>query len=223
MTPDDNDDRFAEYLDQYASYLKGESDRPVINRLGPEDHRELSAMFRIIEASWASAIELPPFEEDPVALALGLVPSASTNSPVMVAGSRVRALRQAMNLSRSDLVTVISTQGWPITPPEIAVLERADAEQLPAAQAAALARALRTGIEALAPGPEDPVGEFVTWLYSDEFDHVVADWAARHERAADPVAKEVRTKMLAPTRRSSGPNGRTQWLQTLRAILEAME
>jgi len=223
MTAADKDDRLAEYLDQYVSYLEGEADLPVIDHLGTEDHRELSAMFRIIEANWASEIELPPFEKDPVDLALGLVPSTGSGSPVAVAGSQLRALRQAMKLSRSELVAAISTHGWPITSPEVSRLERADVEMLSAPQATAVAQSLRTGVEALAPGPEDPVGEFLTWLYSDEFDQVVNNWAAEHDRADRPVADEVRTKMLAPARRSSGPAGRTQWLQTLRAVLEAME
>ena len=196
---------------------------PSSRILSPEDRRELCGMFRILDANWASEIELPPFEEDPVALALGLAPSAGAEGPVMVAGSRIRSLRRAMNLSRSQLVIAMSGHGWPVTSSELAILERADAELVPARHAGALARALRTGVEALGPGPKDPVQEFVTWLYSDEFDQVIASWAAEHDRAVDPVAQEARTRMLAPARRSGGPGGRTQWLQTLRAILESIE
>jgi hypothetical protein len=128
-----------------------------------------------------------------------------------------------MHLSRSKLVAAICTHGWPITSPEIAILERADAEILPAPHAAALAQALRTDVEGLAPSPEDPVNEFLAWLYSDEFNQVVTSWAAKHDGAVGPLAEEVRTKMLTPARRSSGSGGHTQWLQTLRAILKAIE
>lgn len=222
MTTEDNEDRFAGYLDQYVAYLEGVAEMPRINHLEDKDHRELSAMFRVIDANWASEIELPPLEKDPVALALGLVrPGAS--SQVLVAGGLIKAMRQAMKLSRSELVAVISTHGWAITPLELTLLERANAEILPVARAGALARALRTDIEALTPSSEDPVGEFVAWLYSVKFDQVVGIWAAGHGRTAESVAEEARTKMLAPARRSGGPGGRSQWLQMLHAVLEAME
>lgn len=223
MTPGDNVDRFAQYVDQYISYLDGEAGQPMIEHLGTEDQQELFAMFRIIEANWVCEIEMPSFEEDPLAIALGLVPSTNASVSVLVAGARVHALRKAMHLKRSELAAAVSTNGWPATLSEISRLERAPAEMLPAHQAAALARALSTEIEYLVPSPGDPDGKFVAWLYSEEFDQVVANWSAEHDRAFDAVVEEARDKMLAPARRSSGPIGPTQWIWELYAILEAME
>lgn len=223
MTKEENEERFAEYLDQYVSYLAGEASHPDANEFGPQDQDVLFRMARVIEANWVAEIELPPFEEDPVALALGLVPPPSSDSAVIVAGDRVRALRQALKLSRSGLVAATSAEGWPVTVSEMSVIERAGSELLASHNAAALARALRTSMAALAPAPEDPIRVLLAWLYSDDFDREVTSWAAEHDRDVGDVAKEARAKMMAPSRRSSGSLGPEHWLQTLRAILEAME
>jgi len=222
VTTSEHDESFAEYLDRYVSYLAGEGGRPSMEGFGPEEQHVLLDMSRIIQANWVIEVELPPLEEDPVALALGLVPS-STSGVAVVAGDRVRTLRQALKLSRSQLVAATSAQGWSLSASEMAIIERAETEVLATPHAAALARALRTGIDALAPTADGPIKEFLAWLHSDDFDREVASWAADHNRDPKDVAREVRSKMMAPSRRSSGPGGPTRWLQTLRAILEAME
>lgn len=222
MEPDENQDRFTGYLDQYLSYLEGSAEPPVIDHLQPDDQRQLTEMFRIVDANWASHIELPPFEEDPVARALGLVDDTEPSS-VLVTGDRLKARRQGMGLSRSDLVSAVSASGWTIKSSELARLERAEADMVPGRYAAALAKALRTSVTSLGPSANDPIAEFLAWLYADEFEHEVASWSVEHRRPVGPTQHDVRTKMLAPARRSGGPGGRTQWLQTLRAILEAME
>jgi transcriptional regulator with XRE-family HTH domain len=221
MTTSGHEDRFAEYLDQYVSYLEGSVEEPRIDHLDARDRRELSELFRIIDANWAAEIELPPLEDDPIAIALGLVPQPR-RSEVLVGGTTVRALRQARGLQMTVFAATVSRYGWPITARNATLLERAQAQLLTADQAAALARALGTGIEALEPSNNDPVKGLLTWLYSDEFERTVLAWAPETSMSASDVAEEARTKMLVAAKRSSGHEGRTEWIQTLRAILEAM-
>lgn len=218
---EDNEDRFARYLDHYLSHLDGHASRPDVGDLSDEDQQELSALFRIIDANWATDIDLPPLENDPVARALGLLVTQETDR-VAVGGSRIKARRQALGLSRSGLAAAVTREGWNASPQDVALLERADAEVLPSAQALALANALKTGIESLAHAAGDPLAEFVAWLHSTEFDQIVSRWATGAGRDPQAAAVEARAKMLAPARRSGGGGGRTQWLQTLQAILEAM-
>ncbi len=221
MTASEHEDRFSEYLDHYVSYLEGSADEPRIDHLDARDRRELSELFRIIDANWATEIELPPLEEDPTAIALGLIPQP-TRSEMLVVGAKVRALRQARGLQMTAFAAMVSRYGWTITAQDATLLERTEAQVLRAEQASALARTLGTGIEALAPSDDEPVRKLLTWLYSDEFGRAVQAWAREHEMSASEVAEETRTKMLVAAKRSSGHGGRTEWLQTLHAILEAM-
>jgi transcriptional regulator with XRE-family HTH domain len=221
MPNDDNEDRLARYLDQYLSYRDGNGAPPDVGDLSNADQQELSVLFRIIDANWSADMDLPPLEDDPVAQALGLVLTQETDR-VTVAGSSIKARRQALGLSRSDLAAAVTRAGWNASAQDVALLERSDAEVLLSSQALALAHALKADIESLAHAPGDPLGEFVVWLHSAEFDQIVSRWATRAGRDPQAAAVEARSKMLAPARRSGGGGGKTQWLQTLQAILEAM-
>ena len=221
MPLEENDGRFAKYLDQYLAHLDGQAVAPALRDLSTEDQAELAALFRIIDANWAADLDLPPIDQDPVAQALGLVPAPASDS-VAVAGSRIRERRQTLGLNRSAFAAALSRAGWTPSLQELTLLERADAEVLPRSQASALANALSTAIEDLAPAAGDPLAEFIAWIHSAEFDQIVARWATEAGRDPQAIAVEARSKMLAPARRSAGGGGRTEWLQTLQAILEAM-
>lgn len=61
-------------IEAYLSFLRGRGPRPDLSGLPPERRAEIEGRFEIVAALADRDPELPPLEEDPVALRLGLVP-----------------------------------------------------------------------------------------------------------------------------------------------------
>ncbi|MBW0110469.1 hypothetical protein ACVGOW_12920 [Pseudonocardia saturnea] len=87
---------------------------------------------------------VPGPDQDPIAIALGLVPDHDR----ALAARRLVEARRRMKLKRSDLVRRLITRGWEVSMQDVDAWERSDTAQ-PPALVAALADILRTSPVAL--------------------------------------------------------------------------
>jgi len=69
-----------ELVDAYVRHIEGSEKAPNLTLVDPTIAAEATKLFRLLDATWGSDIDLPPLDEDPVAIALGLVHPAGTNA-----------------------------------------------------------------------------------------------------------------------------------------------
>jgi transcriptional regulator with XRE-family HTH domain len=205
-------------VDAYVRYLEGVADRPSLDGLDPTTLAEATELFRLLDATWDSAVDLPPFEEDPVAIALGFVPAPP---PVVarVAGPKLAQQRKQRGLRPSDLADRLNSRGISSSAKEVVRLESRPVVELDPAFLAALAAILGCSPAELTGGASPEVDDFVAWLYSDAFDREVARWAAEHDYRGQDLAVEARSRLLAARQRSGGQGDRDHWIALLRAVL----
>lgn len=67
------EDRLDDIVEAQLRYLRGQGPRPNIAGLDEDERAEVVSMLEIVEALAGSLPASPPFEEDPVAIRLGLV------------------------------------------------------------------------------------------------------------------------------------------------------
>lgn len=204
-------------IEAYLQYLEGTGPEPSLAQLTASQRAEAQELLALVDASWGSHLELPPLEDDPVAIALGF---ATQPIPVVIAGTRLKSVRQRNHLDVRQLSNAIAASGGGLGIAEIARLERQSATEVPADTAAALADALGVSLGEIT----DPshVDGFVAWLYSADFDEAIAAWAAEQNREPDASARQARQRLLTAQRRSTGRAGRPEWHALLQAVLDAM-
>lgn len=76
MTPGDDS-----LIEAYLRYLRGQGHLPDLDGLEPEEAAEARELFELLDATADMGRELPAFEDDPVAHALGLVPGDGDSAP----------------------------------------------------------------------------------------------------------------------------------------------
>lgn len=208
-------------LEAYVRYLEGGGGRPSLQGLDATTRSEAAELFRLLDATWGSQTDLPPLEADPVAIALGFVP-APPSAPVAVAGRKMAQYRKRRGLKPSDLAERLKARGltsstrWVVRTESMAV---ADVET---ETVTAIAAILGCSPADLAAGDPQDSDEFITWLYSPDFDQAVADWAAEHEYRVEGLAANARSKLLAARQRSGGRADRPDWVALLRAVLNTL-
>lgn len=141
-------------------------------------------------------VALPALHEDPIALAVGLVPGpADVLSP-----TRLRAARKRAKLKVTDVVAAMSSRGWEVEPDSLF-----DWEQTPVPLAPAILTALAETIGASADvirepriAVDDPLVEF------DDPSVAVAitDWAAVSGRSTAALQSQVRHSVAAAAARN---------------------
>lgn len=217
-TPEPSDDRSLEHLiEAYLEYLDGAGPEPTLTELSGPQRAEAQELLTLIDASWGSHLDMPPLEEDPVAIALGFAPQPI---PVIIAGPRLKSVRQQNHLDARQLTEAIRALGGDLSIADVVRLERLPAYEIPASTAAVLADALEVNLKEIA----DPshLDGFVAWLYSKEFEQAVAAWAADEHQDREASTREARQRLLSASRRSAGQVARTGWHTLLQAVLEAM-
>src|ERR1700722_17460322 len=101
MADDIVQDQIPELIESYVAHLEGEGPAPSLDGLDATTRREARNAFRAVDAAWRSDLEIPPLEEDPVALALGFVPRRDPESFVVVSGRLVKQARQGRGANAS--------------------------------------------------------------------------------------------------------------------------
>ena len=111
MADDIVEDQITELIESYVAHLEGEGPAPSLDGLDAATRREARNAFRAVDAAWRSDLEIPPLEEDPVALALGFVPRRDPESFVVISGRLVKNARQGRGLKTSDVAARLESMG----------------------------------------------------------------------------------------------------------------
>jgi len=72
----DLENRHDELIEEYQSFLRGRGPEPDLSDLPPDFQETVREEFRIVNALADRGPDLPPIEQDPVAIRLGLVGGA---------------------------------------------------------------------------------------------------------------------------------------------------
>lgn len=143
-----------------------------------------------------AAAEVPPLDQDPIAIALGLVPGpADVLSP-----TRLRAARKRAHLKLTDVVAVMNARGWDLTPDSLFAWE-----QTPVPVAPALMTALAETVEVDPDELREP--RVTVDDHSLEFDDpsvvvAIAEWASSTGRSAASLQSQVRRSVQAAAARN---------------------
>jgi hypothetical protein len=79
----DFDDVASDLVDSYLLFLRGRGPQPDISGLSNDQRRRIREQFAIVAALADRAPALPPLEDDPVAIRLGLVGSGAGSRPAV--------------------------------------------------------------------------------------------------------------------------------------------
>lgn len=154
------------------------------------------------------ALDLPDLADDPVAVALGLVPDPTRP---LSADALTRA-RKARGLRPTDVKAALIARGWEVSTAELARAERADTLQ-PPALLAALAAILGVDPGVLAPPREVVEPDWLTETLSDErIAEVLQQWAAEEQVPVEQLRREVSGALV-------GAGYRNQQAPTVEALL----
>lgn len=83
----DFSDVSSDLVDSYLLFLRGRGPEPDLTGLPAEQRRRVAEQFAIVAALADRAPALPPFDEDPVAIRLGLAHPAGAQGPAHPAGA----------------------------------------------------------------------------------------------------------------------------------------
>jgi len=224
MADDRVHDQVAELVESYIAYLDGDGPAPSLDGLAVDVKREAHSAFRAADAAWRSDIEIPPLEEDPVALALGFVGTPGEPDAMIVTGASVRVARRRQNLKASDVAKRLSAKGFDVNQQWLVRLERASVQEIPFDLASGLAAVLRVSTVDLQPTHDKGVDAFGSWVYSEDFDAAFAHWVTQQEDRPLPIdlATRARRQLLAAARRSAGEGEPALWVALLRSVLDEL-
>jgi hypothetical protein len=143
-----------------------------------------------------AAAEVPPLDQDPIAIALGLVPGPAD----VLSSTRLRAARKRAGLKLTDVVAVMNARGW-----DLALNSLFDWEQAPVPAAPALIAALAETVGVAADELREP--RVTVDDQSVEFDDpsvvvAIADWASSSGKSTASLQSQVRRSVQAAAARN---------------------
>jgi hypothetical protein len=217
-----NEERITDLIDEYLQHLEGDSPEPDLDGLDPEVQAAARKAFRAADAAWRSETDIPPFREDPVAIALGFVKPKASDQPITLVGSSIASARRRRGLKATQLAGQLRSFGLDVSTNWLFTIEGAKAMDVSESIAAALAKALQVEITTLSISGANELDEFTAWLYSDDFDAEVADWRSRQdsETPMGDLAAKARSRLLVAAKRGGGEGSRPQWIAMLHAVLQ---
>jgi transcriptional regulator with XRE-family HTH domain len=156
----------------------------------------------------------PPLAEDPLAVALGLVPSTDRN----LSGSLLRAARQKAGLKPSSLARLLTERGYVVRAGEIIRWESSEAVPLAESEIQAIA-------SVLGASPSDLVDEaspVVTpgLAMSKQFRDLVRRWATHKNQTLAAAQAALMRVAVAPARRGTSRDDAAV-IASLQAFVEA--
>jgi hypothetical protein len=217
-----NSDEVEELLDAYICHLEGDGDRPDLAGLQPDMAAEASEFFRLLDATWASDIDLPPIDQDPVALSLGLVLSTDPTSTSWISGPSVSTVRKRRHLRPSDVARYLTQVGYPHSARSIVKLEETPVNEVTRAFLGALVGVLGCSEADLSEGTDADLNNFAGWLRSKQFDEEVARWAIETKYVGPDLRSTARTRLLSARHRRGGESTHHEWIALLRTVLESL-
>lgn len=220
-TNDDSTSRLEALTEQYLQHLEEDSPAPSIESLPAALRDEARETFAILDSTWGTEIDLPAFEDDPVAIRLGFVGPPISDRMLSVDGAAVKRVRQRAGLDLRQFAQRIADIGETVSIKDLATVERQAVTDLPEPTVALMADALGKPAAALVVDP-DMVSDFIAFLYSPRFDAEVASWCETYNMDAAETSVTARQRLLAGQRRSQGSGDVQDWVGLLRAVLESL-
>lgn len=212
-----------ELIDAYIRYLEGNGERPDLTGIRPDTAAEASELFRLLDATWASGLDLPPIEKDPVALALGLVPLPDLEATMWVLGPKLSAVRRRRRLRPSDVARKLTQAGYPHNAKSVVKLEETPANEVTRTFLSALIHALGCNDTELTRDTDDAdLDSFAAWLRSEQFDREVAKWAAETNYVGPDLRSAARARLLSARYRRSGDSTPGEWITLVRTVLDSL-
>jgi hypothetical protein len=168
---------------------------------------------------------LPPLSDDPIAIALGAVPTA------LLDPTALREARQAQNRRPSTIADALQQRGWSTTTSDVFRWEQR-AERVAPALLADLAATLNVSSETLldvgadaGPAAVEPISldgdahPFLQVLYSDELNEIVDQWARLQGIGTSAARDDLRQRVNAAAHRGERTLTTRQWKAILVVLL----
>lgn len=202
------------------AYLAG--DLGPVKRL-PDDERalvlEVGPWLVALRGSASPAADpadvvIPEFDQDPVAIALGLVADPDR----ALAASRLREARRRAKLKRSDLVERLVARGWEVSMQDLAAWEHSDTAQ-PPALITAVADILGASLATLMPPRSSAPASSLSGMLDDET--VTEQLEAWAEEAAVESAV-LRRKVEHALAGAFNRNKQAPTVPALRSVIEVL-
>lgn len=218
-----NQDLLGTLAEQYLDYLSGAREQPPnLTGLAPEAQRDARASWRLLRAAWRNADDYtpPPLHDDPLAVALGLIPDPTQ----ALDGRKLAQARRARGLKTSQLAELLADRGWDTPQKTVVRWEMAGSVEIAPALLTALADELRVPADRLVtsvPTHNPAAQEIETATALPRFADLAARWAAKAGLSLEGSRNALRQTMLVTTARRGKHLTADEWLAVLEGLIEA--
>ncbi|HUY48405.1 MAG TPA: helix-turn-helix transcriptional regulator [Streptosporangiaceae bacterium] len=220
---DNDQDLLGILAEQYLDFLSGAQPQPPsLAGLTQAQQREARASWTLLSASWqATADYTPPaLHDDPLALALGLVPDPRRR----LVGNCLRRARMSRRFKPSQLADQLNERGWDIPTKTIVRWELAGSAEIAPALLAGIAEILHVPAEQLTTTTtgQDPAAKQVqVAAATPRFADLAERWAAISGKPVAAARAALQQLMLMATARRGSHLTAEQWLDVLETFIEA--
>lgn len=214
----DDDIDFGPYLqryvagDEHALDTLPSRERELALRLAPAF--ELERHDDTVDSSTSSAAQAPSLEQDPIAIALGLVPG-----PEDVLSSRaLQRARKAAHINLDVLVRRLQERTWDVTVEEVFGWHRTDTKVAPALMKA-IAETLDVPVRSLRGAAVGKIDISLSVVLDDEaIANYLIEWATETGEKPAEVRDRVKRTLASATYRNHADISRDEVLAILRAL-----
>lgn len=214
-----NDEQTLAALDQYVEYLAGRSTLPDLAALPPTQQQKIKDLWATADLLWEAGT-LPPIEDDPVAVKLGLVPDPT----VILDPAKVTRWRKKASLKPSAIADILRSRGWDVSASQVFNWQQQEKFDVPPALIKALAAVLGAEAEQLvSPADQSALEQELSELLRDDrFEAIVTRWAKLTGLDTRNAQIALQSKMLSTVRRGEQLTNE-QWIRVLTTLVEAKE
>ncbi len=219
----DKQQQLGALAEQYLDYLSGARDAaPDLAGLEPDVRREAQANRWILQAVWRAeeAYVPPPLAQDPLAVALGLVPDPGRR----LDGKRLTQARKSRGLNAGQVADALALRGWDVTTSTVVRWEMASRADIAPALLTALADTVGVAEDRLVdskPATRPADVEVEKALSSPRFARLAERWAAKVGTPLDAARASLQQTMTLATARRGDHLDAEQWLSVLEKLVEA--
>jgi len=212
-------------VEQFLRYMEGEGQTPPsLEGLTAEEKAEARAVLQLLEACWGTAsLQVPPLEEDPLAVELGLV--TKQTALVMINGSAVKLARKRRGLNIRQAADMLSDAGHAVDLRWVLDVEQGSINEVPGEFAGVLAEVLGVPIAQLMAAPQTVAsqGNLEVFLNSQAFRERVQHWGRAHDTESGQAMIRFSSMMRRAAARTKGNPNHEEWLRILDELMETHE
>ncbi len=222
LVTDSNQDLLGAFAEQYLDYLSGACEEPpVLAGLDAKTQREANAVRRLLRAAWRAADEYipPPLHDDPLAIALGLIPDPARR----LDGRKLAQARKARGMRPSQLADRLAARGWDTRTNALVRWELATGIDIAPALLIAIAEVLSVPAERLVSTSSEhsaAAKEVDAAAAAPRFADLAARWAAKAGLSMDAARNTLRQTMVVATARRGDHLKADEWLIVLERLIE---